>query len=375
MIRGNATARSWRNWRAIIAVVALGASVAGATINIGAHASTGSALAFSGRSRVMIQTVLRAGRLTRLQPATKQVSSPSVMIQVSSLASAYTPTSLRAALSKICPQNVQPTGQLVLQDVASTNGTLVTNMLDVIAPFLPGVSLHPCFSRVYVGTVEPDWTGSGSAYVDGVQDPTFVSNYLATSAQAARAFVQRYPNVATDWYLTYEANLNELFYPQVAAAYGTMLAAQINTLTALKPAAQVMWSPAFWYPYSSYSQNTAGMAGLQTSLSTLFTQLRATSKGITTIALQDYVSGSSCQPTWNRVTRSDAVGWLRFLRTVGTSAPTVSMNTEQYGVDCSTGGIINGNATEVRNREAYYQGQGVALGPAFELRYWMANHP
>ena len=59
-----------------------------------------------------------------------------------------------------------------------------------------------------VGTVEPHWTGSGSAYVDGVQDPTFVSNYLATSALVARAFVQRYPKVTADWYLTYEANLN-----------------------------------------------------------------------------------------------------------------------------------------------------------------------
>jgi len=28
----------------------------------------------------------------------------------------------------------------------------------------------------------------------------------------------------------------------------------------------------------------------------------------------------------------------------------------------------------VRNREAYYRSQGVTLGPAFELRYWIANH-
>jgi hypothetical protein len=70
---------------------------------------------------------------------------------------------------------------------------------------------------------------------------------------------------------------------------------------------------------------------------------------------------------------SDAVGWVGFLRGLGV-VPSVFINAEQYAIDCTTGSIINGNATDVQNRESYYRSNGMTLGPAFELRYWMHNH-
>ncbi|HET6910934.1 MAG TPA: hypothetical protein VFH54_16505 [Mycobacteriales bacterium] len=300
------------------------------------------------------------------------VSSPSVMLQLSTVASAASPTQLRGWLRQICPSGVKPAGRIVLQDIAGTDGALLTSYLDVIEPFLPGASTHPCFGKVYVGTVEPNWTGTGNAYVDGVQDATFVSSYLAQSAQVARAFVARYPQVTTNWYVTYEANLNDLYYPSVESAFQTLLSGEIQARSAILPGREVMWSPAFWYPYSSYSQNTLGMSGLSTSLTTLFTALRA-SGGLTIVDLQDYVSGSSCQPVSNRMTSSDAVSWVKFLRGL-TNAPQVLINTEQYGIDCATGGITNGTPSEVLARESYYQANGLTLGPAFELRYWIYNH-
>ncbi|HUC36832.1 MAG TPA: hypothetical protein VMR97_06900 [Acidimicrobiales bacterium] len=295
------------------------------------------------------------------------------MIQLSTLAEDYSPGQLQAWLGQICPSGVQATGNLVLQDVASSNGTLLTSYLDVVQPFLPGASAHPCFARVYVGTIGPDWTGSGSLYVEGVEDQSFVSGYVAESAAVAKSFVQRYPHVSADWYITYEANLNELYYPQVLAGYESLLSAEINALGSVRGGRQVMWSPAFWYPYSVYSQNTVGMGGLSQSLTQLFATLRSVRGGITAIDLQDYVAGSSCQPAYNQVTPSDAVGWVHYLQRLSV-VPQVVINTEQYAMDCGTGGIVDGDPSGVLAREAYYQAQGLALGPAFELRYWIYNH-
>lgn len=310
----------------------------------------------------------QSGGRTSTAPA-----SPSVMIQLSTLSSAVTPTGLKSWLRTICPSGVNPTGQLALQDIATDSGTLLTGYLDVLAPFLPGSSSHPCFSHVYVGTVEPVWTGSGNAYVDGVQDATFVADYLARSNAVASAFVARYPTVANDWYLTYEANLNDLYYPQVEAAYASLLSAELQSRHALRSSGHVMWSPAFWYPYSSYHTNTLGMTGLATSLTTLFASLKTVGHGIDVVNLQDYVAGSSCQPVSNQMTPSDAVSWIGFLRSLGV-IPSVFVNTEQYAMDCSTGGITYADPTSVTGREAYYRSSGLTLGPAFELRYWMHNH-
>ena len=301
------------------------------------------------------------------------VSSPSVMIQLSTLSSAVTPTGLKSWMKTICPSGVNPTGQLALQDIASNDGTLLTSYLDVLAPYLPGTTSHPCFSRVYVGTVEPVWTGSGNAYVDGVQDAGFVADYLAQSNAVAAAFVAHYPTVANDWYITYEANLNDLYYSPVEAAYQTLLTGELQSRNALRANRHVMWSPAFWYPYSSYHTNTVGMTGVATSLTSLFTALKTVGRGIDVLNLQDYVAGSSCQPVSNQVTPTDAVNWVGFLRGLGV-LPSVVVNAEQYGMDCSTGGITYGDPTAVQNREAYYRSNGLTLGPAFELRYWLHNH-
>jgi hypothetical protein len=300
-------------------------------------------------------------------------ASPSVMIQLSTLSQVMTPSALKSWLRTICPSNVVASGQLALQDVATDSGVLLTDYLDVLTPFLPGSSSRPCFARVYVGTVEPVWTGAGNVYVEGVQDATFVASYLSRSAAVASAFVKRYPSVTTDWYLTYEANLNELYYPQVSAAYQSLLLAELKSRAALRRNRHVMWSPAFWYPYSSYSTNSVGMAGLRTSLTALFTNLKAVGRGVDVVSLQDYVGGSSCQPDYNRMTPADAVGWVSFLRGLGV-VNAVYVNTEQFRIDCTTGGIVDGDPSEVRSRESFYRSQGLTLGPAFELRYWMHNH-
>ncbi len=326
---------------------------------------------------------LQPGNLVAASPArglksaailsTKHAAPPSLMVQVSTLAPAYTPADLVAWLGRVCQAPANRGGTLVLQDVATPGGTLLTSYIDAIVGFLPGEARDPCFGRVFVGTVEAAWSGPGNAEVQGIVDPAFVKRYLEVSAAVAGQFVARYPKVVTNWYVSYEANLNELYYPQVQSAYSSMLGSALRTFARLRPHAQVMWSPAFWYPYSVYSHNALGMAGLRRSLTGLFAGLSSHGGGIAVLDLQDYVAGSSCQPSDNRMTPADAVDWVHFLESLGV-IPEVVINTEQFSIDCATGGIGAGNPTEVLGRESFYRSQGVALGPAFEIRYWMVTH-
>jgi hypothetical protein len=295
------------------------------------------------------------------------------MIQVSTLAPAYTPDDLAAWLALVCRAPGNRGGTLVLQDVATPGGTLLTSYIDAIVGFLPGETRDPYFGRVFVGTVEAAWTGPGNAEVQGIEDPAFVRQYLSVSAAVAGQFVARYPKVVTNWYVSYEANLNDLYYPQVLSDYSSMLGSALRTFSRLRPHSQVMWSPAFWYPYSTYSQNALGMAGLRSSLTQLFTGLSSQGGGIGVLDLQDYVAGSSCQPSYNRMTPGDAVDWIHFLEGLDV-IPEVVINTEQFSVDCATGGIGAGDPADVLARESFYRSQGVVLGPAFEIRYWMVTH-
>lgn len=307
------------------------------------------------------------------QPATaaEAPNAPSLFVQVSSLAPAHTPATVTSWLDRVCvaAQASSAKPDLVLQDIAAADGLLAIPYLDAIAPYAPGGS-RGCFGRLFVGTVDLPWTGPGSAYVEGVQNLAARDRYVTVSATVARAFSTRYPDLVVDWYLTYEANLNALYYPEVEQAYEALLAAEMRALEAVRPHRSFLWSPAFWYPHSAYSKNTAGMAQLTTQLTKLFASLRqATDGGLQVLALQDFVAGSSCQPPTNRVTPSDALAWSRFLATLP-AAPQVALNVEQYAIDCVTGAYGPAPARDIAERESFYLAQGATLGPAFEIRYW-----
>ena len=286
------------------------------------------------------------------------------MVQVSSL-SAFTPATVVSWMRQVCRGR-----DLILQDIASLTGTLQTAYLDVIAPYLPG-GANACFRRVFVGTVDLPWIGPGSKYHEGIQDPSFQQLNISLSTSVGRAFVARYPTIQVNWYLTYEANLNDFYYPSIEQAYKSMFSAEMTALAGIRPNSAFSWSPAFWFPYSVYSTNTVGMTQLRAMLIQFLTSLP--SGGIQLLNLQDYVAGSSCQPSSNQVTPSDAVSWVRFLQAFGIVRAVV-MNAEQYSVVCSTGGIVVGNWQSVLSREARYVSDGLTLGPAFEIRYWILIH-
>lgn len=295
----------------------------------------------------------------------------SIFLQVSSLGPTYTPAEVAGWMRDVCATPAGPDGRtLVLQDVVDAAGGLSTEYLDVIAPHLPGGS-DPCFSRVYVGTESPTWTGGGSAYAAGVESPSFASAYVASSAALAHAFVTAYPWVQLGWYLSYEADLNQLYYPAVEQAYAAMLSSEMRALSAVRPDAGYLWSPGFLYPYATYHTNALGMAGLSAGLGRLFTTLRSVG-GIQVVDLQDEIGTANCEPAADQVSPADAVAWAHFLAGVP-AAPTVELNTELFQTDCATGGLVPLAPAVATARERYYLAHGAALGPAYELRYWLPD--
>ena len=293
----------------------------------------------------------------------------SLFIQISSLAPSISPALLNAWMAALCRTGSR--GDLVLQDVARADGVLLTDYLDIVEPYLPG-GTRPCFARVFVGTVDLAWEASGSKYVEGIGDQRFIDRYMGLSSATAQAFSTRYPRIQLDWYLTYEANLNDLYYPDVESAYATMLKREIQTLSAIRSDRSFMWSPAFWYPYSIYSQNTAGMAQLSANLTALFRDVAKTGH-LPILNLQDFIGGSSCQPKTNQMTPADAVAWVRFINTIA-PRDSAEINVEQYRFDCATQLPHVADPTEIAQIERFYASRGVTLGPAFELRYWMRTH-
>lgn len=316
-----------------------------------------------------------ASHQTVQRSAPAPTGSRSFIVQISSLAPTYSPATLAAWIRQACAATAAagaPSRDLILQDITNPDGTLATAYIDAVLPFLPR-GAQACFGRVFVGTVDLSWTGQGSKYVEGIQDPSFQAANLTQTKALASAFVARYPTVPINWYLTYEADLNDFYYPAVEGAFRSLLTAEMQALSALRPAAKFAWSPAFWYPYSQYSSNVAGMTGLETRLRAFFSALAQRTAGIQMLDLQDFVAGSRCQPPSNQSTAGDAVSWANFLVRLGLIRE-VTINVEQYAVDCATGALGPGDPAEVRARESFYASHAVTMGPAFELRYWIRTH-
>ena len=107
----------------------------------------------------------------------------------------------------------------------------------------------------------------------------------------------------------------------------------------------------------------AGIAagGLLINLTALFTGLPRP----LIMDLQDFVGQSS-----GNHPPSSAVSWINYLKAnFGSLLAAVEINVEQFTIT-SGGAIVAGDNAELLARVIYYQGQGVTVGPSWEIRYW-----
>ncbi len=285
-----------------------------------------------------------------------------LMIQVSTLAPNTSPIALKSWMEDIRREH-RTSGQpgyinnVVLQDIADQNGNLLTNYLDVIAPYLPG-GATPVFNRVFIGTVDLSWTGSGSKYIEGIESSDFRNKNVIYSAKVAADFKARYPKTALNWYITYEANVAGFWDSNIEQAYSTYLTQIRSTLTNVSANKTFMWSPAFWTPYRN--EPTWALPGLQANLTDLFSKINQPF----IFNMQDFVAQSG-----GATTKEDAVTWAKYIKLNWPTMPTsVQINTEQFKI--INGSMQPADSTEIVQRENYYKSKGIALGPAWEIRYW-----
>lgn len=285
-----------------------------------------------------------------------------LMIQVSSLAGTA-PATLKMWLEDIRRdhQRRSRTGYIntvVLQDIADSSGVLYTGYLDVIAPYLPG-GATPIFTRAYVGTVDLAWTGPGSKYLEGIEDANFRNQNINVSRTAASAFTARYPRVAADWYITYEANLAGFWDAKIEGAYTTYITQLMTSLSGVRANRAFLWSPAFWTQFAD--EPAWAQPDLRTNLTHLFTNVPTR----LTLDIQDFVGQSG-----GASSMQSAVSWVRYLQqNWGGYLTKVQMNVEQFR-QAADGSITVADPSEVANRETYYHSQNIELGPAWEIRYW-----
>jgi hypothetical protein len=297
--------------------------------------------------------------------ATPTLTEPAqgLIIQVSSLAPTVTPTTLKTWLEQIRRDHRTKTrpgyiNSVVVQDIADQNGTLLTNYLDVLAPYLPG-GATPAFDRAFLGTVDLAWTGGGSKYIEGIESPAFRATNVTLSQTAAKAYKARYPQVKADWYITYEANLAGFWDQNIQQAYLTYINQLIPALSTISAGKAYLWSPSFWTAYKS--QPAWAIPSLQQNLGDLFGKTTTP----LTLDLQDFVGQSN-----GGSTKEDAAVWVNYLKqNYSTKLAKVQINTEQFKQN-SDGSIVVGDAIELPTRESYYAKQGIELGPSWELRYW-----
>lgn len=323
------------------------------------------------RGLIVTLAIALVGTVVLFRSFAATVTEPSqgLFIQVSSLAPTTTPQQLQSWLEEVRINHRGVDGKsgnpnpgyindLVIQDIADANGNLLTNYLDVIAPYLPG-GAKKSFDRVFVGTVDLSWSGAGSKYIEGIKDKTFQDSNISLSDKAARAFVQRYPTAQINWYITYEANLAGFWDSSIETSYASYIDRLSTTLSAVSPNKTFMWSPAFWTPLRN--EPSWALPDLKTNLNHLFTSF----KYPIAFNLQDFVGQSNGVST-----KDDAVAWINYLKTNITKQPaSLSVNTEQF-IQSPAGAITVGDSNEVPARENYYASQGIKLGPAWEMRYW-----
>jgi MYXO-CTERM domain-containing protein len=300
----------------------------------------------------------------------------SLFVQATSVPTGSDAYITRTWFHKVCTDHRTPGASnyihnLVLSEIADTQGNLMTDALDIIEDY------YGCFDNIFVGTRNLD---HADPYVTGMKDSTFRWDNINLSVLVANAYEARFNQLAPasgfHWYISYEANLNYLASDvTLKNAYAAYLLELSNQLNAIRPG-EVLWSPAFWTPYSSVPSSAA----LQNAIHDVLT----TAPGITWLHFQDFVGQAASYNCNTTITSygfgaSDAIGYYGLVSAAnpGTVA-SVRINMEHFILgDVSTCGawyIVAGDPTEHTAREAAYEAAGAPMGASWEIRWWYQAH-
>lgn len=230
--------------------------------------------------------------------------------------------------------------------------------LDIISKYFNS------FDAVYVGTVSTRWKGTGSKYIEGIQDAGFRQKNLQLSTNALDRFMATYPELKPNWYISYEANLSYFTDAKIKDAYAVYNLELCKEMLARRNAA-ILWSPNFWTHYGAMSSETRNI--LVSNLKDYFSRVP-----ISEVHFQDHMGGTSALGS-KRFTVDDAKHYYDLL--VGLRGPGIRVNTEMFIRTAP-----KNFKTAPMSHEDYFQRMKdyerlhLPLGASWEIRYWYKAH-
>lgn len=298
-----------------------------------------------------------------------------------------------AALACRPPWNISTSPQFLssvaIQAVGDVRGSLYGAALDRMVPALA------CVPQLYVGTSIPR---GDDFYCGDVLNSSFTAHAVGASAKAARAFVARYAAALPSsfaWYISPEQFLNHLAegctpkQPQkqqrvtgseLAAAWGEFLRSWTQALSAVRPGARILWSPAAPESVRRASNSSDAYA---TALGASLRSIATAAPLLTDIVIQDSVGKASNASTAGHIVYPvgclDAA-WHANISKAALAGYNVTtrVNMELFlrkGHRLPPSAIVDLPAEpyEARRRQVCYEAQGLELGPSWEARYWLQD--
>jgi hypothetical protein len=284
---------------------------------------------------------------------------------------------------------------LVLTDIGSRDAAtgsvaLRAEVLDIIAPYLPG-GPKAAFDLVFVGTLlepacEQSCTPGWSAYVDGILDPQLRDRSVTDPVTLATAFRSRYPAVVNHWYQSWEGFLPDLMRDVIYDRAGNITRTKVETdairaayldyqtrlFHELRAVADgfILWSPAVQQRLEQVDVDHQREA-VARNVRDHFTQLAGPSgQNRMWLAIQDTLG--RCWLAAGNTTES-TIAWRKLIAQNYTFA-NLSINAETF---LQTGGIpACGTWTSLAARERArarlldYAARGETIGPSFDLDRW-----
>ena len=93
--------------------------------------------------------------------------------------------------------------------------------------------------------------------------------------------------------------------------------------------------------------------------------------GVNWLHFQDLI-GATVSWGANKMTYGDVVDWFQFLQGTYVFA-SLRVNMEQFDMGCN-GAPVTGSLREHKQREDFYESNGIPLGASYEIRFWINSH-
>ena len=276
-------------------------------------------------------------------------------------------TELASALEHIRTAHRDPDDEdyiynLVITEIGFETGSLRTDALEVLMPYLPGGD-RQSFDNVFVGSGVLAWRGAGNPYREGILNSSFRWHNLGLQRRLWLAFDHMFGG-RTDYhfYISYEGVLSYFDEFLVAKAYEAYLIQSVRDAHDLRPDRSVMWAPAVW---RTDGMTHGELKSIERTFKTVESYARAHGHdhGVNWLHLQDMLGRG-----WGGIDLADVRTWYRQLASLGLF-DSLRVDTELF-----TPSYQPIPADVYRARMDYYDRNSIPVGASWELRYWYRQH-